>query len=352
VASHRPSSRSLPSFARGVRLRREVRLHALDLRVVERERVAIDLREFLLDEPRERLDAGLLHEDLDPRLELVVATPELVVRAEHRLGVREQIALRQERADALAEDRRPAEPTADEVLEPDLAALVRHQMEPDVVDRDRRAIGARAGDRDLELARKVRELGMERRPLPEDLAVGPRILELVARHAGQRIAGDVPDAVPARLDRVHLHARELVEDVGHVDQRRPVELHVLPRGEVRVAAIVAPRDLGELPQLGRGQEAVGDRDPQHVRVELEVEPVLEAERPELLLGELVLEPTPHLIAELKRPLLDDPLIVLVVPVHQSIPRRRLRTLDSPAARSRSRAERTRSPDEVSPTSTG
>jgi hypothetical protein len=148
-----------------------------------------------------------------------------------------------------------------------------HDADADVVDRDRGAIVLRAGDGDLELARQERELGVERRPLAQDLAVRARVDDLVARDAGEGIGGDVADAVAARLDGVHLDLGQLVEDRPARPRARPVELHVLPRREVAVALVVGPRDVGQLAQLAPRQEPVGIGDAQHVGVQLDVEAV-------------------------------------------------------------------------------
>jgi hypothetical protein len=59
------------------------------------------------------------------------------------------------------------------------------------------------------------------------------------------------NAVARGLDRVHLHRGELGEDVGHVLELRPVELQVLARREMAVAAVVLARDVRELAQLPR-----------------------------------------------------------------------------------------------------
>ena len=108
------------------------------------------------------------------------------------------------------------ETAADEHLEADLAALVLVHPQADVVDRDRGAVVRRARDRDLELARQVRELGMQERVLAQQLAIDARIGELVLRAARELVRRDVADAVARGLDRVHLDVAELVDDVRHL----------------------------------------------------------------------------------------------------------------------------------------
>ena len=141
--------------------------------------------------------------------------------------------------------------------------------------------------------------GCRRRPLADDLAVRPRIIELIGGDAGQVIGGDVAHAVAARLDGVHLHGGKLREDVRHALERRPVELQILARREVAVAAVVALGDVAELAQLRELKQAIGDGDAQHGRMALDVQAVAQAQRPELLLRELPGEEPPRLIAKLR-----------------------------------------------------
>ena len=77
---------------------------------------------------------------------------------------------------------------------------------------------------------------------------------------------------------MHLDLGQRVEDVGHVAQLRPVELDVLPGGEMAVAVVPAVGDHRQLAQLPRVQRAVGDRDAQHVGVELQIEAVHQPQR--------------------------------------------------------------------------
>jgi len=114
---------------------------------------------------------------------------------------------------------------------------------------------------------------------------------------------------------VHLHLGQQVEDLGHVLQARPVELDVLTRGDVAVAAVVGAGDVRQRAQLLRVQVAVGHGDAQHRRVALDVEAVLQAQRTELVLGQFAGEVAAGLVGELGNALIDDALIVFVVLVH-------------------------------------
>ena len=128
-----------------------------DHRGVERERAVLDRQPFRLDLFGEGFGAEIVHQDLDARLVDVVAPAGEIVDPQDRLDVAHEIALRQERLDRLAEERRAAEAAADHHLEAGLAGAVAMQPQPDVVDLDRRAVVARGGDGDLELARQEGE---------------------------------------------------------------------------------------------------------------------------------------------------------------------------------------------------
>ena len=186
---------------------------------------------------------------------------------------------------------------------------------------DHRAIMRRAVDGDLELARQEREFRMKRRPLPQDFGVRARVGDLVMRDAGEMVGGDIADAVSRGLDRVHLDARELGQDVGRVLERRPVELDVLPGGEMAVAAIVIARDLGELAHLARVEHAIGNGDAQHIGVELQVEAVHQAMRAELLLGQFAAEAARDLVAELLDARGDEGGVEIVIMIHGRSPSR-------------------------------
>ncbi len=89
---------------------------------------------------------------------------------------------------------------------------------------------------------------MECGPLTDDFRHDARIANFVGSDTGKVICGHVTHAVARGLDGVHLHGGELGEDLGHVCQLRPVELQVLARGKVAVAAVVAAREVVERAQ--------------------------------------------------------------------------------------------------------
>ena len=137
----------------------------------------------------------------------------------------------------------------------------------------------------------------------------------VRRHAGERVGRDVADAIARGLDGVHFHRRQFGQDVGGVLQLRPVQLHVLARREVTVAAVVAAGDVGDPAQLAAGEHAVGHGDAQHGRIALHIEAVLQAQRAELVLAQLAGEVTGGLVTELRDAVVDNSLVVRIVTIH-------------------------------------
>jgi hypothetical protein len=114
---------------------------------------------------------------------------------------------------------------------------------------------------------------------------------------------------------VHLHRGQFGQDVRRLFEPHPVVLDVAASGEVSVAPVMAASDVGELAQLMAGQGAVGNRHPQHGRVTLHVEAVLQAQRAEAVLVETPVEKAGHLVAELHDPVVHQALVGLVVEVH-------------------------------------
>ena len=138
---------------------------------------------------------------------------------------------------------------------------------------------------------------------------------IVGGHPGESLGGDVAHAVAGGLDGVHVDGGQAFEDVRHLGQFDPVELHVLARGEVAVATVEIPGDAGQGTQLRRAQGAVGDRHAQHVGVLLQVQAVLQAQGQELFFAQLAGRKTPDLVAKLRHPLQHQGPVVIVVLVH-------------------------------------
>ncbi len=295
----------------------EVRGHALELRLGEGARAVLEVGPFGLDLLGEDFRGQRLDQDLDARLVLVVAAAIAVVHAQDGVQVGQQVLPRQEFIDEVADDRGTAQAAADRDAEAQLAGVVLHRLQADVVHLDGGAVAHGAVDGDLELARQVGEFGVEGRPLADDLAPGARIDQLVAGDAGELVGGGVADAVAAGLDRVHLHGGQLGEDFRHVFQLRPVELDVLAGADVGVALVVVAGDLRQLAHLLGVQQAVGNGHAQHGRIALDVQAVLQAQRAEFLAGQFARQVAAGLIAELLDAVLYDPLIVFVIYVHES-----------------------------------
>lgn len=86
-----------------------------------------------------------------------------------------------------------------------------------------------------------------------------------------------------------------------------------------VAAVPLARDVRQGAQLARGQDAVGDGHPQHRRVALDIQAVLQAQDAEFIFGELAIEEAARLIGELRHALLDELLVDGVIHVHVYCP---------------------------------
>ncbi|MCY1411251.1 hypothetical protein D9M71_266330 [compost metagenome] len=268
----------------------------------------------------EGLDAQRLDQDLDPRLVLVVAPAVAVVHAQDGFDVGQQVLPRQVVADHLAEHRRAAESAADQHPQAQLALGVARQVQADVVHHHRCAILLGGADGNLEFAWQEEEFRVDRRPLAEDFRQRARVQHLIRSHAGERLGGDVAHAVAGGLDRMHLDLGQLFENLRHLLQLDPVELDVLPRGEVAVATVVVAGDPRQRAQLPARQGAVGNCHAQHVRMLLQVQAVLQTQRQEFLFAQFATEPPRHLVAKLRNALAHQGVVVFVVLIHRQAPR--------------------------------
>jgi len=114
---------------------------------------------------------------------------------------------------------------------------------------------------------------------------------------------------------MHLHRREVGEDVRHRLQLGPVELDVLAGGEVSVALVVLAGNVGQHAQLFGRQQPVGDAHPQHRRKALHIQAVAKPQVAELVGRKLAGQIPSRLVAEFGDPSLNSCLILLVVAIH-------------------------------------
>ncbi len=132
---------------------------------------------------------------------------------------------------------------------------------------------------------------------------------------GVGVGGDVADHIAGGLHGVQPDLGQLVKDIRRITQLYPVELQVRAGGEVAVALVVGPRHVGQPAKLVGRQRPVGDGDPQHVGVQLQIEAVHQAQGLELVLGQLARQPPAALFAELAVPVGQEFLVDGVVAVH-------------------------------------
>src|SRR5579864_1351299 len=133
----------------------------------------------------------------------------------------------------------------------------------DVVNLRIRAPDRAARNRNLELARKIVELGVSREHVGRFEGEPRRIANFVGGNAGDRAAGDVARDVTARPFCEETDLFELINRFGNRFDRQPVELNVLADGKVGAAAGVPLRNSGNGAQLIGAKNAVGDANAEH-----------------------------------------------------------------------------------------
>ncbi len=140
---------------------------------------------------------------------------------------------------------------------------VRGADERDVVDLGRHVLAGVAGDGGLELAGEVGVLRVADVAALDLLHRRRAVEDLVGRDAGDGGAEDHAGRVAAGLEGVEADGLELLPDGRHVLDADPVELDVLPVGDVGRAACVGRADLTDRAELVGRQLAAVDAHPHH-----------------------------------------------------------------------------------------
>jgi len=198
-------------------------------------------------------------------LYLFVAPPEAVVHAQDRVEVVQDLGTRQEIANDMADDGRATEPPRDENAEADFAGFGAHRVDPDVVHERRGTVLPCTETAILKFARQVGELGCsvdhcrmtrtrtaDRRSHPPATPAkwSPVTLRMQCRWSGIACISTLP-------------ARRECRNVG---QLRPVELDVLPRGEVAVTRSYLRPMWASVRSCREREQAIRHCDAQHRRV--------------------------------------------------------------------------------------
>jgi hypothetical protein len=140
---------------------------------------------------------------------------------------------------------------------------VTHEVQADVVEERRCPVAHGAVQRDLELARQVGELGVERGPLAQDLGERARVDDLVgatpAKWSVVMLRTQLPLVWIACISTFARSAR-MSGTRASSGQLYWMFWRVL---KWPVAAVVLARDVGERAQLRGGEQAVRDRDAKH-----------------------------------------------------------------------------------------
>ena len=293
----------------------KVGCHLGDLVLAQCERAIRQSGPFSGDPTTELVDPQCPDQEFKARPAGIIPAASAIEDPTDRLAVAQQVLPGEEFLQLHGQHREAAEPAAHDDPKARFPVGIAHQCEPDVVALDECPIIPGTLDRDLELAREVGESGVSGTPLTQQFAPGPGVEGLVRGDPGQRVRGDIADAVAGGLDGVQLHPRQVGEEARGVLQRQPVDLEVVPGGEVPVAPAIGGGGLGQGTQLSAGDQTIGDGDAQHGTVTLDIQAILQAQGAQVIGAQLTGQVTLELVAQLGHPPLDQLLVVCVVLVH-------------------------------------
>src|SRR5271165_3616009 len=128
----------------------------------------------------------------------------------------------------------------------------------DVVDFGIGAPLGAASDGDLEFAWEIVEVGITAEFLVESEGDGRDVDNFVGVQSGEGAAGDVSNDVAASAGGPEADGFESLEDFRERFDFEPVELDVLPDGDVGDAVAVFFGESGDGAELQRGEKAVGN----------------------------------------------------------------------------------------------
>ena len=218
---------------------------------------------FVLDDLAELLCAPVVDQELHPGL---VAQPSVAVVAE-RLGDRVPdlggLLLRDEGAQTFGQPGVGGQAAAhpDVVAGAVLGVVDADQTE--VVDLVDHILAGVAGDGGLVLAGKVGERVVADVALRDLLDHRGGVDDLIGGDSGDRGAQDDARSVAAGLGGAESDRLETAPDLRDVLHADPVQLDVLPVGDIGSVAGVVAGELADRPQLLSGQRAAVDPHPQH-----------------------------------------------------------------------------------------
>ena len=232
-----------------------------------RGRRAVDERAvqvLVLEHLAELLGAPVGDEELDPGPGAQPAVAVVAEDAAHAGPDLGDLVARHPGAEPLGEHRVGRQPAADPDVEAGAVLGVLDADEGDVVDLVHDVLQRVAGDRGLELARQVRVLRVADEAVADLVDGRRRVDDLVGGDPGHRASrgstrGQSPQA--SVVSRPTASRRRQIS--GHVLDADPVQLDVLPVGDVGGAAGEVDRDLADHAQLLAGQGTAVDADAQH-----------------------------------------------------------------------------------------
>ncbi len=226
------------------------------------------VRPFDFNKATDFLNANFMDQYLDARLILVIAPAQHVIDPQDCLQIGQQIVPGHKVTDRFGNEGGSPLAATDHDFEACFTGVIFLNRQANIVYAYGGTVIGRTGDGNLEFARQEGKFRMETGPLPDHLCPDARVFIFIHGRTRIGVCGGVADAVARRLNGVHFNLRQILQDIGSILQLDPVELNILPGGEMAIVLVILTPDMGQHAHLFRIKGAIGNGNAQHIGVNL------------------------------------------------------------------------------------
>ena len=117
---------------------------------------------------------------------------------------------------------------------------------------------------------------------------------------------------------MHVKTGKPIQNIRRFHQLDPVELDILSGGEMTKATVKITRNTSQTAKLFCIENPIGNRNPEHVGMKLQIQTILQPQRFEFILAQCPCQTAFDLITKLCRTRFDKCAVKLIVVIHREL----------------------------------